>query len=477
MGKTRNVLLGAGLLLALVVIVPALAEDVGTQNAMGTTGQTSDQKQFDQGQFDQKQFDSRQFDQKQFDQRQNGQGGFFNGQQDKGPKPTRLQPGCEPNGHTEWQNPGDPNDTRTICASNNSAPQTQGDWRNAPQGGQNFNDGGMNEQDSARQAKDLEREKKRFSKDMGQVQTVKMIRGLIKKLPAGYSASQDVYDALAKVDAINSAAQAAADMDTLNDKRQELMDVMDTLREAEQNLRQIGDIARMEKQATKELAKLTKKLAKSEANLAKSGIDGGDLVVAAHTAVDGAAASLQKAVSVAKNGNVEDAQSEFENFFDTLGETWQTVGVLDAVNGITKGTAGIEKNIAAAKKMIQGLAKKADVSELLDGLQEASDKVAELKSMIKSRDFSPEDAFQIFMDLNDLRQQLENGLPELGVGGDINFFPMEMGKMPSFGQGGGPNFGQGGPGGPGGPGGSGFGGGPGFGQGGPGGGFGGPGGF
>ncbi|MEK7544654.1 MAG: hypothetical protein AAB551_00830 [Patescibacteria group bacterium] len=345
------------------------------------------------------------------------------------PRPTTLQQGCEPNGHTEWMNPSDMNDTRTMCVSHSQQNGSQNF------GQQNFGDRNMNPQD-------LERAKKQFLGDRGFTQTVKTIQRLIKKLPAGYSASQEVLDALAKVDALSTRAQNATDMDTLSDVREDLNDVMDVLRQAEWQLRSLSDVASMEKRATKELVKLNKKLTRFETNVSKEDVDTANLLRSARTAIETATTALQKAVQTAKSGDVEEAQSEFQDFFEGLGETWQTVGMLDAVRGISKGISMIEKNVAAAKKRILALSqksKKIDASEILDLLQEASGKVAELKSLVKSSDFQPEDAMSLFMELNDLRQQIEASALETfgGEGMDIHFFPMEMGRVPDM------NFGPG----------------------------------
>lgn len=429
------------------------------------------------------------------------------------PAQPNPQPGCI--GVTQWTNQGDLNDTRTTCVSNvspnqnnNSMPQSEieraysscpggVDWNGDPvnhgngwkcmpppnnayqnntyqnngyQNGpdQNFNPGNGGG-DPMQDPKFLESEKKRFAKDMGQVQTVKSIQMLLKKIPAGYSASQEILDALAKVASLNLEVQNATDMDVINNARPELMGALDVLRQGENQLKSLNQFPKMEKQAKKELGKLAKKLAQMEAGLSKSGVDATNLVQAAHAGIDDLSANLQKAVQDAKSGNLDDAQSEFGDFFQQLGETWQSVGILEAVRGISKGVSGVEKNIASVKSKIVSIGKnkKVNVSDLLDLLQQASNSVSDLKGMIKSPDFSPDDAMSTFQDLDDIRRQIEDGLAQINDGEhvDINFFPMNMGQVPMFGgPGSGPQGGgQGGPQGPmGGPGGFDQRGGPGF---------------
>ena len=313
-----------------------------------------------------------------------------------------------------------------------------GPQNNPPYQGNNFQDPGQGNF-GQENPKELERQKKQFSKDMGQVQTVKTIKSLIKKLPVGYSASPELTDALAKVDKINADAQAATDFDTINDLRQDLNDALDTLRQGEQSLRMISDMQRMDKQATNELTKITKKLNQLEAKAIKSKIDVSNLVQAARSTIDTATATLQKARDTGKSGNVDDAQSAYQDFFEGIGDLWQSVGAIEAVQQISRGIGSVEKKIKSGRDQITKLAKRnpdADLSEALDLVQQASDKVAELKNSMKSGDFQPEDAMSFFEDLNDLRQEIENVVTEALDGQRINlqFFSAQgMSKMPDFG--------------------------------------------
>lgn len=270
-------------------------------------------------------------------------------------------------------------------------------------------------------------------------QMEKAVAGVQK---AGYAVDPAVTDSITKAKAAVSTIENGTSMtDEVQAALDTFNDFIDVLNENVESLNMLANFPRILKQADREIKNVEKAYAKSKTSLAKLDFD----LTEAYKAVDEKVAALHaaydKAVDLAKNGKGADAFSTLENdFFESVGETRQSIGMLDAIRNISRSVKSVEKGIASAEKIIKKVeAKGMDTSGLKDIVAQSKAKLDELRAALKQKDFQPDDAVSILEDLNGLRADFEDALNELtgndtqGPGNSfapLNFFGGQMPKGP-----------------------------------------------
>lgn len=237
---------------------------------------------------------------------------------------------------------------------------------------------------------------------------------------AGYGVDPTVTNSVTKAKAAVATIENGTSMtEEVQNALDAFNDFIDVLNDNIESMNMLANFPRILKQADREIKNVEKAYAKSKSALSKTDFD----LTEAYKTVDDKVAALHaaydKANDFAKNGKGEDAFATLENdFFESVGETRQSIGMLDAVRNLSRSVKSVEKGIASAEKIIQKAGTKGlDTTGLKDVVAQSKAKLAELKTALKQKNFEPDDAVGILEDLNDLRAEFENTLDEL-TGGD-----------------------------------------------------------
>lgn len=248
-------------------------------------------------------------------------------------------------------------------------------------------------------------------------QMEKAVAGVQK---AGYAVDPAVTDSIAKAKAAVSTIENGTSMtDEVQAALDTFNDFIDVLNENVESLNMLANFPRILKQADREIKNVEKAYAKSKASLAKTDLNLADAFKGIDEKVAALRTAYDTAVNLAKSGKGADAFSTLENdFFESVGDTRQSIGMLDALRNISRSVKSVEKGIASAEKIVQKAgAKGMDTTDLKDIVAQSKAKLNELKAALKQQDFQPDDAVSILEDLNGLRDEFEESLNEL-TGGD-----------------------------------------------------------
>lgn len=247
--------------------------------------------------------------------------------------------------------------------------------------------------------------------------TGQMDKTIEKLTKAGYSAPAEVVDSLAKAKAAIATIEGASSMtEEAMNAMTDFNDFIDVLDANIQEMNMLANFPRILKQAESNLAKLGKNFDSVKAKLVKNGIDAGTSIAEVQTKVDALKATLEKAKQSAVSGKAEDAFTSLQDdFFPGLEDAFQSVGMLDAINSLTKGAVrSIEKGIAQAEKTANKVKNQGkDVSEAMTIIADSKAKLEELKTLLKSKDFTPDDAVSILEDLDGLRADFETSIEDV----------------------------------------------------------------
>lgn len=247
--------------------------------------------------------------------------------------------------------------------------------------------------------------------------TSQMDKTIEKLTKAGYSAPAGVADSLAKAKAAIALIESSSSFtEEAMNAMEDFNDFIDVLDENMQEMNMLANFPRILKQAESQLTKLGKNLDKVKAKFVKNNIDAATAVADVQAKIDALRATLEKAKQSAVGGQAEDAFNSLQDdFFPDLEDAFQSVGMLDAINSLTKGAVrSIEKGIAQAEKMAAKVkAQGEDVSAAQDVITQSKAKLEELKALLKSKDFSPDDAVSILEDLDGLRADFETAIEEI----------------------------------------------------------------
>lgn len=247
--------------------------------------------------------------------------------------------------------------------------------------------------------------------------TSQMDKTIEKLTKAGYSAPAGVVESLAKAKVAIATIESASSMtEEAMNAIEDFNDFIDVLDENIQEMNMLANFPRILKQAESQLTKLAKNLDKVKAKLVKNGVDASTSIAEVQAKLDALKATLEKAKQSAVGGSAEDAFNSLQDeFFPNLEDAFQSVGMLDAINSLTKGAVrSIEKGIAQAEKTANKVKNQGkDVSEAMTIIAESKTKLEELKTLLKSKDFTPDDAVSILEDLDSLRLDFESVIEDI----------------------------------------------------------------
>lgn len=265
---------------------------------------------------------------------------------------------------------------------------------------------------------DQERGLKQLQKrTRGMQKPVKHLERIIEKLQnAGYTVPQAVLDSLAKAKAAIAAIEAAANFDAADLAMEDFNDFIDVLDENIEALQMLSNFPRLLKQAERQLGKLLNTFEKVKSRLAETGADLSKSIAEVQAKVDALRTALDAAKAFAQAGKAEDAFIKLEDeFFQNLEDAFQSVGMLQAVSNLAKGAVkGIEKGIAKAERIVERLKKDGlDTAALTNIINQSKAKLQELRDLLASANFNPDNAVDIVEALDDLRMQFEEGVEDL----------------------------------------------------------------
>ncbi|MCX6733895.1 MAG: hypothetical protein NTX63_03710 [Candidatus Peregrinibacteria bacterium] len=247
--------------------------------------------------------------------------------------------------------------------------------------------------------------------------TGQMDKTIEKLTKAGYSAPAEVVDSLAKAKAAIATIEGTSTMtEEAMNAMSDFNDFIDVLDANIQELNMLANFPRILKQAESNLTKLGKNFDSVKAKLVKNGVDAGTSIAEVQTKIDALKATLEKAKQSAVSGKAEDAFTSLQDdFFPNLEDAFQSAGMLDAINSLTKGAVrSIEKGIAQAQKTADKVKNQGkDVSEAMGIIADSKTKLEELKTLLKSKDFTPDDAVSILEDLDGLRADFETSIEDV----------------------------------------------------------------
>lgn len=289
--------------------------------------------------------------------------------------------------------------------------------------------------------KQLQRSAKNMLKAIAQME--KAIAGATK---AGFPPAQDIIDATAKgkaaVQIIQDATEFSDDVQDAIDQFNDFADVMDANIEP---LNMLANFPRIQRQAVREMANLDKAFEKVKVKVASAEMDLSYILADIQGKIGNIKAVYDNALAYAKAGQAAEAFDMLENdFFPTIGDTRQAIGMLDALKNISRAAKSVDKGIKGAEKIVAKLQKKKlDVSSLNTIIADSKSKLDELRAALKSSDFDPTTAVDYLENLNELRDQFESavdtvvGDTNVGTLPQVDFFGATMPKVPNFNVGGG----------------------------------------
>lgn len=268
-----------------------------------------------------------------------------------------------------------------------------------------------------------------------------MQKAVKKVTDAGFGIPAGVEDSLAKavaaIDTINNATEFNDAAQTAMDDFNNFVDLLDTNME---NMQMLGAFPRIKKQADREVANLQKAFDKVKSKLANVEFDLTKEFADVQAQVDAVKANYDKAIAAAQAGNPQDAFDILENdFFPAIGDTRQTIGMLDAVKNLTRASKQVASGIKSAEKIATKLEGKGiDTSKLKEIIAESKTELDAFNAALKVKPFDPADAVDYLDKLNSLREDFENEVDEKVSGNDtlgsqikpVKFFNSQMPTIP-----------------------------------------------
>jgi hypothetical protein len=243
----------------------------------------------------------------------------------------------------------------------------------------------------------------------------------------GYSTPADIAASIAKAVAAIKTIQNAT---TLDDSVQNAIDdfsaFTDVLDANIENLMLLSKFPHITAASDRAMTRLQKFFDDTKARLADAPIDMTDNFNAVKAKVDALNDVNNKAKDLAKSGKAQEAFDMLENnFFPGLEDASQSIGLLNAIKGISRASIGVSRGIKTAQKIVdrvkgQGI-DMADAQAIVD---EASAKLVDFTALIKTPGFDLDKAMSYLEDLDKLRDDFMNKVDDL-VG------TKDVGKLPS----------------------------------------------
>ena len=298
---------------------------------------------------------------------------------------------------------------------------------------QNFNQG--NQQGMQNQQGPSDEEMDKQQQKMEKQRVTQMLRGvkqgakgmgrglkqmettLAKLAKQGVTAPEELTTGLAQAKAIIAEFDAIKTADDVTNAS-ELEDKMMQMGEAGQILQEwgprLGDlfrIAAMQKEATKQLARIVKDVARAKKQAEKANFD----LSSQTEQLDTIVAELQTSVDSIKSlTDPDEKQDALQDFFDKTREVYDTMGFLEGVKNLSKYrgqvVAQVKKNdneIRAAKK------KDMDTADLESTQDEIKSKLNDLTAAFKEKPVDPDTVMDIFSEIKDLQMTFTDTLFEV----------------------------------------------------------------
>ncbi len=268
-----------------------------------------------------------------------------------------------------------------------------------------------------------------------------------KVIAAGYSAPAEVTAAIASATAaVDVISNATTIDDTVMDAMDKFNDFTDVLDANMENLAVLSNFPRITKQADRELTRIQANFEKAKTKLANVAFDTVDIFANVQEKIDALKKTYDEAVAFAKTGKAEDAFTKMQDeFFPNLEDAHQSVGMLNALKGLSRAGIGINKGIKAAEKIVAKLQKfKITTTELSAIITQSKAKLEEFNAYLKTKNFDPDVAVDMIEQLEALRDSFDEKVDALTEGKEdtvgniqpLNFFGGVIPKAPRDIQGG-----------------------------------------
>lgn len=268
----------------------------------------------------------------------------------------------------------------------------------------------------------------------GVAQMEKAIAGAEK---AGYPVAQDIKDTTAKAKAAAATIQTTDNIEealVALDDCNAFFDVVEANIEA---LNMLANFPKILKQATRTLEQLQKNFDKMKAKVARTEMDLSENVSGIQAKIDALRAVYVQAQDLAKAGDAAGAFDKLENeYFEPMQDAYQSVGMLQAALNISTAVKNVDKGIKNAERVITKMKKKKfDTAELQTIVDQSKAKAAELKALVKVKDFDPDAAVAILEELDGLQSDFMDTVDEITDGeteglGNVTFFNTNAPAMP-----------------------------------------------
>lgn len=240
-----------------------------------------------------------------------------------------------------------------------------------------------------------------------------------------------VTETLDKIKAIIAAVKTAKTWEEVEAAGiEDLPELMQGLDESRQALEQLVRWPQTLKQLDRELANLTRELKRAKGivdRLAKKDIDLATVYGEFEVAVNKLKEVRAKAVDLVKSGQAEEAFDLLEgDFFGQMQDVWEHDRIIMTMSNLGRFQADFKRGIADAQRRINILKRqKIDVSELVDLLEQAKAKGAEITGLMKAKPPEPDAIMEGLQELENIRQMFDQRERELR--GEEVLMPWEQG--------------------------------------------------
>lgn len=263
-------------------------------------------------------------------------------------------------------------------------------------------------------------------------QVVKMYeKQLAKLVKQNITAPNSITEAIAKakqfLDGINNAttAEAVAELDF-----DEFQTIMQDLEEGRRDLEMLSRWPKTLKQIDQQLKRMNSELKKSKTlvdRLAKKDINLADTYTKYAEAVAKLQSVRNEAAAKVQAGNAVEAFDLLENdFFGNMEDGMQHQRVIQMMSNLSRFTTEYKRGMADLDKKIKQLdRKKVNVTDLKELQAEAKTKGEEILSLIKTKDFDPDEIMGLMEEMEGFRSQFNEKMEDKS--GDMDM-PWEQGR-------------------------------------------------
>lgn len=240
-----------------------------------------------------------------------------------------------------------------------------------------------------------------------------------------------VTETLAKIKAIITAVKTVKTWEEVEAAGiEDMPELMQSLDESRRDLEQLMRWPQTLKQLDRELANLTRELKRAKGivdRLAKKDIDLATVYSEFENAVNKLKEVREKAVVLVKNGQSDEAFDLLEQeFFGQMQDVWEHHRIIMTMSNLGRFQSDFKRGIADAQRRINILKRqKIEVDELVDLLEQAKAKGAEITALMKAKPPEPDAIMEGLQDLENIRQMFDQKERELR--GEEVLLPWEQG--------------------------------------------------